>query len=73
MQRCAITVYDIYLMDEEVFIQCPYCGEEISICVDVLYAHQKYVEDCSVCCRPIQLDVNASEGKIDSVSVNTTT
>lgn len=32
---------------------CPYCGERVSVWVDVGgAARQQYVEDCSVCCRP---------------------
>jgi len=36
-------------------ITCPYCWEEIGIGVDTSVAEQEYVEDCSVCCRPIVL------------------
>ena len=39
------------------FVQCPYCGEEIEVVVDGSVDHQQYVEDCSVCCRPIVLTV----------------
>lgn len=38
-------------------IQCPYCGEMIDIIVDTSVQDQKYIEDCSVCCRPIEMDV----------------
>jgi len=38
-------------------IQCPYCGESIDIVIDDSVDHQQYVEDCSVCCRPINIDV----------------
>jgi hypothetical protein len=34
---------------------CPYCGEEISMVLDVSVPAQTYVEDCEVCCRPIQI------------------
>lgn len=42
-------------------IQCPYCGEWIGIVVDASVDEQSYVEDCQVCCRPIQLDVRLDE------------
>jgi len=42
-------------------IQCPYCGEWIGIVVDASVDQQSYVEDCQVCCRPIQLDVRIDE------------
>ena len=36
-----------------VCVYCPYCGENIELLVDMSVEHQEYVEDCSVCCRPI--------------------
>jgi hypothetical protein len=38
-------------------IQCPYCGESIDIVIDDSVEHQQYVEDCQVCCRPIDITV----------------
>ena len=38
-------------------IPCPYCGESILIFVDDSVPSQSYIEDCQVCCRPIELDV----------------
>ncbi|WP_428088055.1 CPXCG motif-containing cysteine-rich protein [Candidatus Thioglobus sp.] len=39
-------------------ISCPYCGEIIEIDIDCSQRQQSYIEDCSVCCRPI--NINAS-------------
>ena len=36
-------------------VQCPYCGEWIEIQVDASAGEQSYIEDCSVCCRPIEV------------------
>lgn len=36
-------------------IECPYCGESIELSVDSSAGEQSYIEDCSVCCRPIEL------------------
>ena len=42
-------------------VQCPYCGETIPVVVDMGGgASQRYVEDCSVCCRPVELSVQGS-------------
>lgn len=49
------------------FVQCPYCGEEIEVVVDGSVDHQQYVEDCSVCCRPIVLTVSAEDGEVTGV------
>jgi len=54
-------------MEEE--ISCPYCGEAISVWVDEGGGStQRYVEDCSVCCRPIEIAVDASEEGVLSVT-----
>jgi hypothetical protein len=38
-------------------IHCPYCGEKIELFIDRSIDEQSYIEDCSVCCRPIELTV----------------
>ena len=43
---------------EEHFFQCPYCWEEISMLLDTSVSHQTYVEDCEVCCNPMELSVS---------------
>jgi hypothetical protein len=48
--------------DMEAEAQCPYCGELITIWVDLGGGGaQRYVEDCSVCCRPIEVAAYADE------------
>jgi hypothetical protein len=38
---------------------CPYCGESISFWLaEDGGSAQSYVEDCAVCCRPIQVHVS---------------
>ena len=39
-------------------IHCPYCGEIIDITIDCSVEQQNYIEDCQVCCRPINVDVS---------------
>ena len=45
-------------------IDCPYCGERIEIVIDGSIAQQEYIEDCSVCCRPIELSVTVAGDEI---------
>ena len=47
-------------MDEEARIRCPYCGEVITLAMpwDTM---GRMVEDCPVCCCPIELDVQRDE------------
>jgi hypothetical protein len=38
-------------------VQCPYCGESFETRLDLTAGSSSYVEDCQVCCQPIELDV----------------
>lgn len=41
---------------------CPYCGEAIALWLDEDGGNsQSYVEDCSVCCRPMQVHVHIDD------------
>ncbi|HXH64406.1 MAG TPA: CPXCG motif-containing cysteine-rich protein [Mariprofundaceae bacterium] len=53
---------------ETTAIRCPYCGEHIDITVDTTSPRQAYVEDCLICCRPIQLDVSINDAGEISVT-----
>lgn len=41
-------------------ICCPYCGECISVLIDCSIEQQDYIEDCQVCCRPINISVSCA-------------
>lgn len=52
-------------MQELIRQSCPYCGEPIELLVDCSVSHQEYVEDCQVCCRPMEVWVEVdSEGDV---------
>ncbi len=42
-------------MLEDTRVECPYCGESFDTVVDCSAGSQRYIEDCPVCCRPIEL------------------
>ena len=47
-------------------IACPYCGETITLVVDDSAGDQQYIEDCHVCCKPIEVRVSVDEyGTVD--------
>ncbi|WP_299106355.1 CPXCG motif-containing cysteine-rich protein [uncultured Winogradskyella sp.] len=50
----------------EYFFQCPYCWEQISMLVDASQKHQKYIEDCEICCNPIQVSIVAENQDVVS-------
>ncbi len=45
--------------------KCPYCSEKISMILDLSNGEtQTYIEDCEVCCRPIQLTFTVVDGRL---------
>ncbi|HZP67333.1 MAG TPA: CPXCG motif-containing cysteine-rich protein [Rudaea sp.] len=59
-------------MLETIVIHCPYCGEGFETAVDLSAGSQKYIEDCAVCCRPIEIALKVSaEGELLDVSTTT--
>lgn len=53
----------------ETHIDCPYCGEQLSVIIEVLDENQEYIEDCQVCCRPITFDILMANDGSPSVYV----
>ena len=45
----------LYFLSVEHSFDCPYCGETISMVLDLSVPRQTYIEDCEVCCRPIEI------------------
>jgi hypothetical protein len=58
-------------IDENEFINCPYCWEQLEVAVDCTQSEHAYVEDCYVCCRPIHFNVSVDEDGVPSVCVRT--
>jgi len=56
--------------EEEVFCICPYCNQQISFLFEVNYGNQSYIEDCEVCCRPIDIQYTASEGRVTNLNID---
>ncbi|HAX47366.1 MAG TPA: CPXCG motif-containing cysteine-rich protein [Ignavibacteria bacterium] len=48
----------------EYFYTCPYCWQEVSVILDLSVQQQTIVEDCEVCCNPIEFRYEISEGEI---------
>ena len=49
---------------EEKSICCPYCGETIDILIDASLSEQEYIEDCQVCCCPMNISVSIEDKDI---------
>lgn len=53
-----------------VAVQCPYCGERLETRVDLTAGEREYIEDCEVCCRPIELAIELEDtGALRAVRV----
>ena len=50
----------------EYFFACPYCWQQISMVFDTSVKAQTYVEDCEVCCQPIEVRYSATDDEIVS-------
>ena len=58
------------LPEEFVPVQCPYCGERLETRVDLTTDEPAYIEDCQVCCRPIEFGLERDDnGALLAVSV----
>ena len=45
---------------------CPYCWAPVTMLVDTHVDSQAYVEDCEVCCRPIEVRAESVDGELVS-------
>lgn len=54
------------MLESDQELNCPYCGEVISLRVDATGgSRQFFVTDCEVCCRPIDIEIEVeSDGYI---------
>jgi hypothetical protein len=48
----------------ETEITCPHCGEVFPLQIDTSQPEQTLIEDCTVCCRPINLTFHCEPGVV---------
>ncbi len=53
----------------EIQIQCPHCGEAITTTADVSQGTYTTIEDCEVCCSPMNIEVVCEMGEVEDVRV----
>jgi hypothetical protein len=53
----------VYLMEH--FFTCPYCWQRISMILDTSVKGQTFIEDCEVCCQPIQVRYSVEDGDVN--------
>lgn len=42
-------------------VHCPYCGEPFETAVDTSSGSTSYIEDCQVCCQPIEFRLEVAD------------
>ena len=52
-------------------LPCPYCGALIELEIDNTSGNQKYIEDCHICCRPINVSVTLGYNDITEIGLTT--
>ena len=60
--RCGVLV--------EIQIQCPHCGEIITSTADTSQGDYSTIEDCEVCCAPMNIEVICEPGRVEEVRVS---
>jgi hypothetical protein len=56
-----VAATDSAASSELVRVGCPYCGEEFETSVDASAGLCSYVEDCQVCCQPIEMELRVDD------------
>lgn len=52
-------------LEREKKFKCPYCHERISMLLDLSEdGTQTYIEDCEVCCQPIQIQFEVADHRL---------
>ena len=57
-------------MIEETAGTCPYCGEAITVVLDLSVDEQDYIKDCEVCCQPMRVICTAVSGELENLSLD---
>gem|GEM_PF-388260 len=50
---------------------CPSCGEGISMVLDLSVSRHTYIEDCEVCCNPIEISYTVQDDTLTRFEAKT--
>ena len=53
----------------EYYFDCPHCWQNQLKLVDPSVDHQNFIEDCEVCCNPLEFSILISNNNVVSFSV----
>jgi hypothetical protein len=54
-------------MEQTRKVVCPYCSQTFYLFVDISAGDQEYIEDCQVCCQPIEFRIRIEDGEIEEI------
>ena len=54
----------------EYYFDCPHCWQNQLKLIDPSVDHQNFIEDCEVCCNPLEFSIFISCNNVESFSVN---
>lgn len=55
----------------EQHLQCPYCKQAITVLLDMgIEGYASIIDDCEVCCRPIDISYSIEDSELISFSYN---
>jgi transcription elongation factor Elf1 len=53
-------------------ISCPYCAQSMEVVLDLSGGSQSYIEDCQICCQPMQIRFEALDHELQRLQVDRT-
>ena len=56
-------------MEEEYQFTCPHCWQLISVMLDLSVGGQSMIQDCEVCCNPLEITYAVRDGAVDAFEV----
>lgn len=60
-------------MDDQIIerrISCPFCAEGMTILLDPSAGSQSYIEDCQICCQPMQISFQVAASELSALQVD---
>jgi hypothetical protein len=54
----------------EIRISCPYCAQSMEVVLDLSGGSQSYVEDCQICCQPMQISFDVDDDRLQGLQVD---
>lgn len=56
---------ELVQLDEQMVVDCPHCGATNELYLDPSVRRHRYVEECQVCNRPMDLRFDQEDGSVE--------